>query len=217
MSATPDATPEPVGDEDAARRVGPVRRLYDWVLSWAEKPSGPRALGVLTFAESSFFPIPPDPLLVALALGSPRRALRFAGIATIASVAGGMLGYLLGWGLWELVRPFFFGYVPGVSPAAFERVRALYDQYDFLAIFIAGFSPIPYKVFTLSAGVFSISFPVFVIASLTSRGARFFMVAGLIYFFGPPIQNFIDRYFNKLVWLFVILLIGGFILLSVVF
>jgi membrane protein YqaA with SNARE-associated domain len=217
MSATSGATPEPIGGEDVARRVGPVRRLYDWVLSWAEKPSGPRALGVLTFAESSFFPIPPDPLLVALALGSPRRALWFAGIATIASVAGGMFGYLLGWGLWELVRPFFFGYVPGVTPEAFERVRALYDQYDFMAIFIAGFSPIPYKVFTLSAGVFNISFPVFVIASLTSRGARFFIVAGLIYFFGPPIQSFIDRYFNKLVWLFVILLVGGFILLSVVF
>jgi membrane protein YqaA with SNARE-associated domain len=201
-------------DPEPPRRVGPVRRLYDWVLSWAERPSGPRALGGLTFAESSFFPIPPDPLLVALSLGAPRRALWFATIATVTSVLGGMFGYLLGWGVWELVHPFFFNYVPGVTPEAFERVRLLYDRYDFLAIFVAGFSPIPYKVFTLSAGVFSISFPIFVIASLTSRGARFFLVAGLIYFFGPPIQGFIDRYFDRLVWLFVILLIGGFVVVS---
>jgi membrane protein YqaA with SNARE-associated domain len=202
----------PVGE----RRPGPVRRLYDWVLSWAERPSGPLALAGLTFAESSFFPIPPDPLLIALSLGAPKRALWFAGIAAIASVAGGVFGYLLGWGLWELVGPYFFAHVPGVTPAAFDRVQLLYERYNFLAIFIAGFSPIPYKVFTLSAGVFSISFPVFVLASVTSRGARFFLLAGLIYFFGPRIQRFIDRYFDRLAWIFMILLIGGFVVLKLV-
>jgi membrane protein YqaA with SNARE-associated domain len=202
--------------EAERRRPGPVRRMYDWVLSWADRPSGPTALAGLTFAESSFFPIPPDPLLLALALGRPQRALWFAFIATMASVAGGVLGYLLGWALWGAVGPFFFEHVPGVTPEAFERVRALYDEYDFLAIFVAGFTPIPYKVFTLSAGLFHISFPVFVVASTLSRGARFFLVAGLIYLFGPKIQVFIDRYFNLLVWLFTILLIGGFLVLRYV-
>ncbi len=208
------------GTEDspagAAARPGVFRRLYDWVLSWAETRHGPTALGALAFAESSFFPIPPDPLLMALALGAPRRALRFAAICAGASVLGGIVGYLLGWGLWSAVDGIFFAYVPGVSPEAFESVRALYDRWDFWAIFVAGFTPIPYKVFTLSAGVFEISLPVFLVASIVSRSARFFLIAGLIHFFGPGIQGFIDRYFDRLVWLFFALLAGGFILIEFV-
>lgn len=204
---------------DAARdgrRPNVFRRLYDWVLSWAETRHGPAALGVLSFAESSFFPIPPDPLLMALALGAPRRALYFATICTAASVAGGIAGYAMGWGIWAAIDDFFFAYVPGVTPEAFESVRALYERWDFWAVFIAGFTPIPYKVFTLSSGVFGISFPVFVVASLVGRGLRFFLLAGLIYFFGPGIQGFIDRYFDRLVWLFFALLVGGFLLLEFV-
>ncbi|HEX6939597.1 MAG TPA: YqaA family protein [Longimicrobiales bacterium] len=205
-------------DLPAGERARPnaFRRLYDWVLSWAETRYGPAALGVLAFAESSFFPIPPDPLLMALALGAPRRALWFATICSSASVAGGVAGYAIGWGLWSALDTFFFRYVPGFSPETFEQVRALYDRWDFWAIFVAGFTPIPYKVFTISAGVFAISVPVFIVASVVSRSARFFLLAGLIYFFGPGIQGFIDRYFDRLVWLFFALLVGGFLLIEFV-
>lgn len=202
------------GGQRAGGMTGIARRLYDWVLSWAETRYGPAALGVLSFAEASFFPIPPDPLLIALALGAPRRALVFATIATVGSVIGGVVGYLLGWGVWSVVSDYFYAYVPGVSPEAFERVGALYDQWNFWAVFVAGFTPIPFKVITLSAGVFQVSFPIFLIASVTSRGARFFLLAGLIYFFGPGIQRFIDQHFNRLVWAFLILLIGGFVVLT---
>jgi membrane protein YqaA with SNARE-associated domain len=191
----------------------PVRRLYNWMLSWADRPGGPIALGGITFAESSFFPIPPDPLLLALALGKPRRALYFAGITTAASVVGGIFGYWLGRFVWDAVGGFFFTHVPGVTPDSFATVQALYRRYDFWAVFLAGFTPLPYKVFTLASGVFAISFPVFVVASAISRGARFFILAGLVYFFGPQIKGFIDRHFDRLAWAFAILLVAGFLVL----
>lgn len=196
-------------------RPGWVRRLYDWVLHWADTPYGMTALFVLALAESSFFPIPPDPLLVALCLGAPKRSLRFAAVATVASVVGGVIGYGIGAGAWQVVEGWFYAYVPGVSPEAFAQVQGFYDRYDFWAIFLAGLTPIPYKVFTLSAGVFDINFGVFVVASVLSRGLRFFAVAGLIYRFGPPIARFIDRYFDLLAWAFAILLVGGFIVIKV--
>lgn len=201
--------------ESPSERPGPVRRLYDWVLHWAETPYGPVALFVIAAAESSFFPIPPDPLLLALCLGLPARSFRFAAVATVASVVGGVVGYGLGALGWQLLGDFFYGYVPGVSPEAFESVRELYARYDFWAIFLAGLTPIPYKVFTLSAGVFSINFGIFVLASALSRGFRFSVVAGLIYLFGPPISRFIDRYFNILTWIFGVLVLLGFIVVEV--
>ncbi|HUP53160.1 MAG TPA: VTT domain-containing protein [Longimicrobiales bacterium] len=207
-----EAVPPP---EPAARR-GPLRRLYDWVLHWAETPYGAPALFGLALAESSFFPIPPDPLLIALCLGAPGLSLRFAANATIASVLGGILGYGIGAGAWHLLEGWFFAYVPGVSAEAFARVQGLYDNYDFWAVFLAGLTPIPYKVFTLSAGVFSINFPVFVVASVLSRGLRFFLLAGLIFYFGQPITRFIDRYFNLLAWAFGLLLVGGFLVIELV-
>jgi membrane protein YqaA with SNARE-associated domain len=195
-------------------RPGPMRRLYDWVLHWAETPYGVPALFLLAFAESSFFPIPPDPLLIALCLGVPALSMRFAATATLASVVGGIIGYAIGAGAWHLLQDWFFAYVPGVSPDAFASVQALYDRWDFWAVFFAGLTPIPYKVFTLSAGVFSINLGVFVLASVMSRGVRFFVVAGLIYKFGQPITRFIDRYFNLLALGFGILLVGGFVLIE---
>ncbi len=195
-------------------RRAPLRRLYDWVLHWAETPYGVPALFVLALAESSFFPIPPDPLLVALCLGLPRKSMRFAATATVASVVGGVIGYGIGAGAWHLLQDWFFVYVPGVGPESFARVQGLYDRYDFWAVFLAGLTPIPYKVFTLSSGVFSINFGVFVVASLLSRGLRFFVVAALIYRFGPPITRFIDRYFNLLAIAFGVLLVGGFVLIE---
>jgi membrane protein YqaA with SNARE-associated domain len=199
-----------------AKRVGPLRRMYDWVLSFAERPGGSWALFGFSFAESSFFPIPPDPLVVALAIGAPRRAFWSSTVCALGAVLGGLAGYAIGWGVWQAVEHLFYAYVPGVTPEAFVSVQQLYDRYDFWAIFAAGFTPIPYKVFTLSAGVFSISLPIFLFASTISRSARFFLVAGLIYAYGPPIKGFIDRHFDRLAWLFLVLLIGGFLVIKVV-
>lgn len=190
---------------------GQIRCLYDWVLHWADTPYGVWALFVIAFAESSFFPIPPDPLLLALCLGAAKRSIRFAGIATLASVLGGMAGYAIGALAWAGSQDLFFAYVPGVTPEAFENVRAFYDQYGFAAVFMAGLTPIPYKVFTLASGVFGINFGVFVLASVLSRGFRFLVLAGLVYYFGPPIERFIDRNFDRLVLVFSVLLIGGFV------
>jgi membrane protein YqaA with SNARE-associated domain len=198
-------------------RPGPIRRLYEWVLHWAETPYGLPALALLTLAESSFFPIPPDPLLMALCLGAASRSLKFATVATAASVVGGMIGYGIGALVWLGVSDIFFAYVPGVTPEAFAGVQDLYLQYDFWAVFLAGMTPVPYKVFTISAGVFSINFPIFVLASVLSRGLRFFLVAGLIYRFGPSISSFIDRYFNLLTWVFGVLVVLGFVAVEFVF
>ncbi len=189
-----------------------LRRLYDWVLHWAETPYGAWALFLLAFAESSFFPIPPDVLLIALAIGAPQRALRFAFICSIGSVLGGCLGYIIGWqfmaALGERIVDFY-----GLN-AKWETIRVLYTRYDAWAVGIAGFTPIPYKVFTISAGAFQIHFGVFFLASLVSRSARFFLVGGLIYRFGPAIKAFIDRYFNALAVAFTVLLVAGFILVK---
>ena len=209
MRITP---PETAGEPEVRRNW--VRRMYDWVLHWAETPSGPTALAALSAAEASFFPIPPDPLLMALCLGAIKKSFRFAAITTAASVLGGIIGYFLGAGAWQALEGFFYAYVPGVTPDAFEGIRAFYDKWDFWAVFLAGLTPIPYKVFTLSAGVFSINFPVFVLASILSRGLRFFAEAALIYHYGPPITRFIDRYFNLLAGLFGILLVVGFMVIE---
>ena len=188
----------------------PLRRLYDWVLHWADTPYGSPALFGISLAESSFFPLPPDPLLLALALGKPKRALRFAAVATLASVVGGIIGYGIGATAWNAAGDWFFQYVPGVSQEAFDEVEGLFERWGFAFVFLAGLTPIPYKVFTLSSGVFGFSFPIFVVASFLSRGLRFFAVAGLVYVFGPSIQSFIDRHFNRLAIAFAVLVVAGF-------
>lgn len=188
---------------------GWVRWLYDWVLHWAETPYSVPALVGLAFAESSFFPVPPDVLLIAMCLSLPKRSLRFAAFCSVASVVGGAFGYLIGWYLWEQVSGFFFNYV--FSEHVFNIVAAKYNQNAFWAVFTAGLTPIPYKVFTIAAGVFDVDFREFIVASAFGRSARFFAVAGLIRIFGPPIRTFIDRYFNLLSIVFVVLLAGGFV------
>ena len=212
-----DPASEGLAAARAVKRPGWVRRLYDWVLHWADTPYGFQALALLALVESSVFPIPPDPLLIALCLGAAGRALGFATVATAASVLGGVLGYGIGAVVWGSACGFFFEYVPGVTPEAFATVQGLYDRWDFWAVFLAGLTPIPYKVFTISAGVFAINFPIFVLASTLSRGLRFFVMAGLIYRYGESIRLFIDRYFNLLVWIFGLLLVLGFVLVDVVF
>lgn len=189
-----------------------IRRLYDWTLHWAETPYGVPALAALAFAESSFFPVPPDVLLIALCLGIPARSFRFALVCTAFSVVGGMGGYLIGFVVWHQVSEFFFSYV--FSRELFETVGRMYGENAFWAVFTAGLTPIPYKVFTVAAGVFEIDFVAFLVASVLGRAGRFFAVAALIRVFGPPIRDFIDKYFNLLSIAFVILLAGGFLIIK---
>jgi len=190
-------------------------RLYRWVLHWADTPYGVWALAVLAFAESSFFPVPPDVLLMALCLGAPKRALLFALICSVTSVIGGCFGYLIGAFLWDHVSGFFLSYV--FSPELFDLVGTKYNDNGFWAVFTAGLTPIPYKVFTIAAGVFRIDFGEFFLASVFARSTRFFAIAALIYHFGSPIRTFIDKYFNLLSVVFVVLLFGGFAVVKWVF
>lgn len=204
---SPVAPPAEAGKPE--REEGPLRRLYHWVLGWADRPGGPAALAGIAAAESFFFPIPPDILLIPLSLGRPRRALWFATLCTAGSVAGGMVGYLIGSSLYASVgEPIleFYGLI-----TQYETLGALYDRHLVVTLGTAGFTPIPYKVFTIAAGAFSVSFPAFVVVSAVSRAGRFFLVAGLIRLFGPRIRGFIERYFNLLTIVFAILLIGGFL------
>jgi membrane protein YqaA with SNARE-associated domain len=199
--------------EDEKKR-GWVRRLYNWVLSWAESPYGSTALFVLAFVEASFFIVPPDVLLIALCVGKPRRSLHFAAICTVGSLLGGSFGYLIGHQLYELIgRPIIDFYD---ASEAFQRVGELYRANLVLALGTAGFTPIPYKVFTIAAGAFAVPFVPFLVISAVSRAARFFLVAGLIRALGPQIRDFIDRYFNLLSVVFVVLLVAGFVVLKYV-
>ena len=191
-----------------------IKRCYNWVLGWADSRWGALALFLLAFAESSFFPIPPDILLIALCLGKPKRAFHFAAICTAGSVIGAIAGYAIGAGLWNVVDHWF---IPSIfSQEAFDSVGNLYNEWNFWAVFAAGFTPIPYKIFTIAAGVFSINVPMFILASVIARGMRFTLFAWLIWKFGAPIKTFIDKYFNLLAIAFTVLLIGGFMLIKYV-
>jgi membrane protein YqaA with SNARE-associated domain len=192
----------------AAVRRGPLRRLYDWTLSWADRPGGTWALFGLAVAESSFFPIPPDVLLMALSLGRPRRALWFAVVCTIGSVIGGVIGYFIGLLVFEQIgRPVLEFYH---AMETFQRVKVLYEQNLVLALGSAAFTPIPFKVFTIAGGAFEVPLVPFIAISAVGRAGRFFLVAGLLRLFGPPIKMFIDRYFNILTLVFFVLLALGF-------
>ncbi len=189
-------------------RPGLVRRLYDWVLDWATHPSAVLALAALAFAEASFFPIPPDVLLLAMALATPRRGFYYAGVCTAASVLGGALGYAIGAGLMGAVGcPLVEAYG---GEAVFDMLAARFAEYDFWAVFVAAVTPIPYKIFTITAGAVGADFGTFLLASVLGRPVRFVALATLVYFVGPPVKRFIDRYFNLLSILFVLLLVGGF-------
>ena len=193
---------------------GLLRKLYDWVLSWAHKKYSSAALFILAFAESSFFLIPPDVLQIALSVSKPKKSFFYALISSAGSVLGGIFGYFIGLKLWAFLKDFFFTYIPGFTPEIFNIIQTKYELYNFWIVFTAGFTPIPYKIITISAGLFEISFLMFIIASIISRSARFFIVATLIYFFGPKIKEFIDKYFNWLTIIFIILLVGGFLFIK---
>ena len=194
------------------------RRLYDWVVHCAHTKHGIIALFLLSFAESSFFPVPPDVLLAPLTLGAPKKWFRFALACSVASVLGGIFGYIIGIGLWQIISGWVFANLGGIgfTEKNFAVFENWYEKYDFWIVFICGFTPLPYKVCTISAGVAGIFFPGFLIASALSRSARFFLVAGLFGWKGEKIRPFVEKYFNWLSLAFVILLIGGFAVLKLI-
>lgn len=201
---------------------GQIYKLKDWTEEQATKAHATWILFIIAFVESSFFPIPPDVLLIALCVTQPKKSWRFATICTLGSVLGGMAGYGIGYLAWyhptsgefSALANLFFKYVPGFTLARFENARLLYEQYDFWVVFTAGFTPVPYKLFTIAGGVFKISFPMFVIASIVGRAGRFFLVGALFYFAGAKIKPIIDRYFELLSVAFLVLLVGSFMLLK---
>ncbi len=190
-----------------------LRRLYDWTMLQAAKPHALAILALVSFIESSVFPIPPDVLLIPMILAQRERAFWIALVCTVASVAGGFFGYLIGWGLYESVGvPIlnFYGYLE-----KFTEFQAMYNDNGAWIVFFAGLTPFPYKVITIASGVTSLDPVVFGLASVASRGLRFFILAGLLWYWGPWIKGFIDRYFGWLTLAFFVLLIGGFALLKV--
>lgn len=196
-----------------------IKRLYDWMLSWGESRWGAWALFFFAMAESSFFPIPPDVLLIALCIGATKKSFRFGAICLAGSIIGAIIGYYIGFFLWQTpsgectaLANFFFEHVFSIE--SFQSVGDLYDKYNFWIVFTAGFTPLPYKLFTISGGLFHINFAMFLIASVISRGLRFFLIAALIWKFGAPIKKFIDKYFNLLAIIFTVLLIGSFFLVA---
>lgn len=204
-----------IGMGTIAQRVIFIRRLYDWVLHWAETPYGSLALIILAFAESSFFPVPPDVLLIALAISIPKRSFFYALETSMASVIGGMLGYYIGLALMDIIGWRIIDFYN--ARQLFTELFKTFNEYNFWAVLIAAITPIPYKVFTISAGAANANFAVFMLASVIGRSIRFFAVGALIFLFGERIKGFIDKYFNWLSIVFIVLLVGGFILIKYAF
>ena len=183
--------------------------LYEWTLKWAEHKFAPRILAILTFAESVFFPIPPDVLLAPMVLAQREKAWRFATLTTVASVIGGMVGYGLGYLMFEpWIQPLIteFGY-----QARFDKAMSWFSEWGVWVVFIAGFSPIPYKLFTVSAGFLHMAFLPFMLASAIGRGMRFFLVAGVIRWGGAPMEKKIRQWVDVLGWLVVAIIVVAYI------
>lgn len=209
--------PAPAGTAAAAPRVprwAVHRRLYDWCLSLAHHRHATLALFLVSFTESSFFPVPPDVLQIAMTVERRSRAWYYATVSTIASVLGGVCGWLIGWGFWHAVRDIFFRYVPGVTEERFAFVQAKYAEHAFLTVFTAAFTPIPYKVFTIAGGVAEISVLTLVVASILGRGGRFFTLAALLWWFGPPVKRWVERYFNLITLIATALIIAVVIVIA---
>jgi membrane protein YqaA with SNARE-associated domain len=186
-----------------------MRKLYDWMMRQASGPKAPYALGAVSFAESSFFPIPPDIMLIPMVLADRAKAWRHAALATVTSVLGGMLGYAIGYYLFQaLGEPIlkFYGYAGRV-----DQVLAWFRENGVLILIAKGMTPIPYKLLTITAGAAKMDLLSFFAASVVARAMRFFLVAGLLYFFGEPIRTFIEKRLTLVTTLFVIALVGGFI------
>lgn len=189
-----------------------IRRLYDWTISLADSKHALWALALVAFVESSVFPIPPDVLMIPMILARPSKAWLIAGVALVASVLGGALGYYIGYGLFESVgRPVleFYG-----KDAYFDDFRTRYNEWGAWAVLIAGVTPFPYKVITILSGSTGLNFGVFMVASILARGLRFFIVAALLWKYGAPIRDFIERRLGLMFTLFVVILLGGFFLVK---
>ncbi len=190
------------------------RRIYDWVLSWAETSYGAVALFAMAFAESSFFPVPPDVLLMPLVLGARRKWFRLAALCTLGSVVGGIVGYGIGLSLMDTVGQRIIAFYH--AQQYYGQVMGWYQRYDFWIVFVAALTPIPYKVFTIASGAFHMNLLAFALVSVVGRGLRFFAVSALLYLFGPPMKRLIDKYFDLLCVAFVVLLVGGFVVIKYV-
>lgn len=172
--------------------------LYDRVIKWSRHRHAPRYLALLSFTEASFFPIPPDVMLAPMVLARRERAWYLAGVTTIASILGGLLGYVIGWVLFDQIgQPIVELYH---AEEKFEMVKDWFDRYGVWVVFVAGFSPIPYKLFTVTSGLMAMSLAPFILASAVGRGARFFLVAGLIHWGGEPFAAFIEKRINVIGW-----------------
>ncbi len=188
-----------------------LRRLYDWAMAMAASRQAPYALAGVSFAESSFFPLPPDVMLIPMVVADRKSAWRNALICTIASVIGGLFGYFIGAVLFETVAQPILDFYHLAEK--FDSFQTWYAEYGMIIVFLAGFTPIPYKVFTIASGLVGLALPVFIIGSIISRGARFFLVAALLYFFGEPIRDFIEKRLGLATAVFAALLVGGFLAL----
>ncbi|MCP5467734.1 MAG: DedA family protein [Deltaproteobacteria bacterium] len=167
-----------------------LQDLYNWTIAWASSPYAEWALSITAFAEASFFPLPPDLIMIPMAAARPEMSFFFALLCTLFSLTGGMFGYWIGQkGGQPLLHRF-------IKEERVQRVEQLFNRYDAWAIGIAGFTPIPFKVFTIASGAFRVNFKTFLIASLLGRAGRFFMVAALFYFWGAQIQTWLEKYFN---------------------
>ncbi len=192
-----------------------MRRLYDWMMRKAASDKAPEALGVISFVESSFFPIPPDVMLIPMIMARREKAFWYATIATVTSVLGGMLGYAIGYYLFDSVGlPIlkFYG-----KEGSVEGFMAFVQQYGVPAVIIKGMTPIPYKVVTIAAGVGHMNLLSFTLASIVARSMRFYLVAGLLYYFGEPIRDFIERRLMLVTTIGAVLLIGGFVAVKYLF
>ena len=192
-----------------------IRRMYNWVVGWAEKPSAEKALGGLSFAESSFFPIPPDPLIIAMVTARPKKWFRIASIGVIGSVFGGIAGYVIGMFLFATLGQWIIDTYS--LQAQYESAAQLFRDHAFLAVLIGGFTPIPYKLVAIAAGAAPVSLPIFIIASILSRGGRFYLVAFLMHHFGKRYKDKIEKYIDGLGFLFILLVIIGFVAIKYIF
>jgi len=185
--------------------------LYQSVLKWSKHRHAERALFFISTIEAIFFPIPPDPLLVAMGASKPKMAFRYALVTTVASILGACIGYALGALAWEVVSPFFFNYV--FSEKIFASVVAKFQSYTFVAIFLASTTPLPFKIFTVAGGVAKLPLGTFIMSALCGRGLRFFTIGTLLFFFGEKVTYYIERYFGPIMILFSLIIVAGFLML----
>ena len=197
--------------EEQTKKLSWLRRLYHWTLSWADHPSAKYALFFIALIESSVFPIPPDILLIALALGQPKSALKFAAITTAGSTVGAIVGYGIGFLLWASVGQSIIEFYGLTSQ--YLKAEDWFAMYGVAIVLIAGFSPIPFKVITIAAGAFGLAFVPFILAALASRGARFFLVAAILRWGGDRLRNFVEKHFELMTILITLLVVAGFVVI----